>query len=91
MFALTKIKEGTTMKTLAQQIKAEQAKNLIKLIDYFGSQARCASHLDVSPQVVQGWILRGRISAKMATHAQKVTGSYLTREQLRPDVRIWEK
>ena len=78
------------MMTLAQKIKADQAKNLIKLIDYFGSQSRAAAYLDVSPQVVQGWILRGRISAKMAAKAELVTGHYLTKEQLRPDVLVWE-
>jgi DNA-binding transcriptional regulator YdaS (Cro superfamily) len=79
------------MKTLAQQIKADQAKYLLKLIGYFGSQARCATYLDVSPQVIQGWLLRGRISAKMAMKAQLVTGNYISREQLRPDVTNWEK
>ena len=79
------------MKTLAQQIKAQQAKSLIKLIGYFGSQARAAAYLDVSPQVVQGWLLRGRISAKMALKAQVVTGNYLSREDLRPDITNWEK
>ena len=78
------------MKTLAQQIKAQQAKSLIKLIGYFGSQSRAAAYLDVSPQVVQGWLLRGRISAKMALKAQVVTGNYLSREDLRPDITNWE-
>jgi DNA-binding transcriptional regulator YdaS (Cro superfamily) len=79
------------MKTLAQKIKEDQAKNLIKLIGYFGSQAKLAAHLDVTPQAVQGWILRGRISAKMAIQSELVTGNFLSREQLRPDVINWEK
>lgn len=79
------------MKTIAQIIKHNQSKYLIKLIGYFGSQARCASHLDVSPQVVQGWLLRGRISAKKAIYAEGVTVGYVTKEQLRPDVLNWEK
>ncbi len=78
------------MTTLAQEIKAKQAKNLMKLIDYFGSQTRTAAYLDTSPQVIQGWLLRGRISAKMAIKAELVTGHYLTKEQLRPDVMAWE-
>ena len=79
------------MKTLAQQIKATQAKSLIKLIGYFGSQARTAAYLNVSPQVVSKWVTRGRISAKMAMHAQVVSGNYVSREDLRPDVANWEK
>ena len=79
------------MKTLAQQIKEQQAKNLMKLIEYFGSQSTLAARLDVTPQAVQGWILRGRISAKMAIQAQKVvTDDYITKEELRPDVKNWE-
>ena len=77
------------MKTLAQQLKSTQAKNLIKLIGYFGSQTRAAAYLDVSPQVVQGWIVRGSISKKMAAHAELVTGNYVSKEQLRPDVLDW--
>jgi DNA-binding transcriptional regulator YdaS (Cro superfamily) len=79
------------MKTLAQQIKSQQAKSLIKLIGYFGSQSRAASFLDVSPQVVSKWMSRGRISAKMALKAQIITGNYISREDLRPDVMVWEK
>lgn len=85
------IEEVKTMKTLAQQIKSTQAKSLIKLIGYFGSQARTAAYMDVSPQVVQGWLLRGRISAKMAMKAQVASGNYISREELRPDVINWEK
>jgi DNA-binding transcriptional regulator YdaS (Cro superfamily) len=81
--------ESLKMRTLAEKLKSEQSKYLIKLIGYFGSQARCAAYLDVSPQVVQGWILRGKISAKMALQAQIVTGNFVTREQLRPDVLNW--
>lgn len=73
------------------QIKAEQSHALIKLINYAGSQAALARGLDVSRQVVQNWVARGRISATMAIEAEKQTNGFITKEELRPDVTSWIK
>lgn len=72
-----------------QQIRAEQAQYLAKLISYAGSQSRLARGLNVSPQVVQNWVKRGRISATCAIEAEALTGGAITKEDLRPDVESW--
>lgn len=76
--------------SLLQQYKDQQAAQLIKLLDWAGSQTTLAKALGVSPQTVHNWLARGRISASMAIKAENVTGHFL-KEQLRPDVRVWEK
>ena len=76
--------------SLLQQYKDQQSSQLIKLVDWAGSQTTLANALGVSPQTVHNWLARGRISAEMAIRAEKVTGVFL-KEHLRPDVRVWEK
>jgi len=72
-----------------RQIKNEQSINLLRLIEFAGNQARLARALDVTPQVVAGWVKRGRISATMAIIAERETNGFITKEQLRPDVAVW--
>lgn len=72
-----------------EQIKSEQADALMRLVEYAGNQSRLARGLNVSPQVVQNWIKRGRISAMCAIEAEKITGGAITKHELRPDVETW--
>lgn len=72
-----------------EQIKTEQAESLIRLVEYAGNQSRLARHLNVSPQVVQNWIKRGRISASCAIDAERITKGAITKRELRPDVDKW--
>jgi DNA-binding transcriptional regulator YdaS (Cro superfamily) len=72
-----------------EQIKQEQASELMRLIKFAGSQSRLARALDVSPQVVQNWVKRGRISATAAIEAEEQTNGFITKEDLRPDVDSW--
>lgn len=72
-----------------KQIKQEQAAELIRLIEFAGSQSRLARALNVSPQVVQNWVKRGRISATCAINAERETNGFITKEELRPDVESW--
>lgn len=72
-----------------EEIKSEQAANLLRLVEFAGSQSRLARELDVSPQVVQNWIKRGRISATCAIDVERVTKGRFTKEELRPDVQTW--
>lgn len=80
--------EIDTMKPY-KQIKMEQSQNLMRLVEYAGSQSRLARGLSVSPQVVQNWIKRGRISATCAIEAEALTSGFITKEDLRPDVESW--
>jgi DNA-binding transcriptional regulator YdaS (Cro superfamily) len=80
--------EGKIMKSY-EQIKQEQASELMRLIKFAGSQSRLARALDVSPQVVQNWVKRGRISATCAIEAEEQTNGFITKEELRPDVDSW--
>ena len=77
--------------TYAQKIKAQQAGQLLKLIEYFGGQTVLANKVGVSAQVVHNWTKRGRISASRAIVAETLTGGEFKKEQLRPDVLVWEK
>lgn len=72
-----------------KQLKQEQSETLIRLIEYAGSQSRLARGLNVSPQVVQNWVKRGRISASCAIDAEALTGGFITKRDLRPDVETW--
>lgn len=72
------------------KIKAMQAANLAKAIEYAGGQARLAKYLGVaSHQVVHNWVQRGRISATCAKKVEELTGGKIKKEQLRPDVIVW--
>ena len=82
------LEEKQHMKSF-EQIKQEQASELMRLIEFAGSQARLARALDVSPQVVQNWVKRGRISATCAIDAEQQTNGFITKEELRPDVENW--
>lgn len=72
-----------------EEVLQEQSLNLMRLIEYAGSQSRLARGLDVSPQVVQNWVKRGRISASCAIDAEKLTNGFITKRDLRPDVETW--
>ena len=72
---------------IGKQIKQTQRDSLDRLINHFGTKYRLAKALEESPQTVQGWDNRGRISATAAKKAEKV--SPIKKEELRPDVADW--
>jgi DNA-binding transcriptional regulator YdaS (Cro superfamily) len=72
-----------------QEIKQQQATQLIALIKYAGSQANLSRECGVSQQSVHRWVKRGRISKKGATTIHRVTEGYFKREEMRPDVVSW--
>lgn len=72
-----------------KEIKKQQRDELIKLVEWVGSQARLARELNTSNQVVYSWVKRGRISATAAMMVEKKTDGLFTKESLRPDVTAW--
>jgi hypothetical protein len=68
-------------------IKKQQHYHLYLLLTLAVTKYRMAQRLGVSQQVVQGWFLRGRISATAAIKAEAVYG--IKKEDLRPDVTNW--
>ena len=49
-----------------------------------GGLAGLARHLNVTPQAVGGWRLRGRVPAERVLQIEKLTG--VRRHELRPDI-----
>ena len=74
---------------LAEQIKKLQRDSLDKLINHFGSKYALAKAIESTPQNVQYWDNRGRISATAAKRAEFATAGKITKEELRPDVLNW--
>ena len=72
-----------------EEIKQQQAKELIAVIKYAGSQVKLARACGVSRQVVNEWVKVGRISEFGATTIDRVTSGYFRREEMRPDVVVW--
>tara|TARA_B110000211_G_scaffold232139_1_gene295161 strand:+ start:397 stop:633 length:237 start_codon:yes stop_codon:yes gene_type:complete len=77
--------------SLIQLIRDKQKKELLRLVDHFGSQYMLAKELGVSKQVVNGWTKRGRISATGARKIDKLLHGVFKKEDLRPDVYNWDK
>lgn len=71
-------------------IKHKQKTALGTLWKYYGyNKADMARALDVTPQAVNDWFKRGRISAVKAIIVEEVTDGKLTKEFMRPDVAEW--
>ena len=75
----------------AQQVKQQQATQLMKLLTWVGSRKRLADECGVTPQAVYEWVQRGRIAAKAATIVHRKTDGFFKREDLRPDVTDWKE
>ena len=75
----------------AEQIKQQQADQLMKLLAWVGSRKRLADECGVTPQSVYYWVKRGRIAAKHATIIERKTDGLFKRADLRPDVINWEE
>lgn len=82
---------GLNKMSLAEDISNKQKQSLQELINWYGSQKVLAHYMCVSKQVVSNWVVRGRISAKMAIKADNLTSGEIKKEDLRPDVLVWEK
>jgi len=77
------------MQTLKQQIEAQEAAQLLKAVEWAGSQTNLGKVLGVSPQVVSNWVKRGRISATAAAELEKITNGLFKKSEMRPDVKEW--
>lgn len=75
----------------AKEIKKIHKKELAQCIEWFGSAVRLADAVGVSKSAVSQWVKRGKISATAAIDVERVTSGEITKEQLRPDVREWQK
>lgn len=71
-------------------MKARQVSGLRSLLAFYDyDKQEMAKCLGVDKSVVYAWFGRGRISAKMAIKADKLTGGKITKQILRPDVLDW--
>lgn len=77
------------MKTLAQQISEKEKEQLSLLIAWVGGQSNLSRLLGVTPQVVNNWVSRGRISATAASVVEKKLNGKFKKSDLRPDVLNW--
>lgn len=69
------------------QIKEKQ--QLESAIEWAGSPQMLAKFLNVSPQVVNNWTSRGRISATAAALLEFKTSGKFKKSEMRPDVKEW--
>lgn len=53
------------------------------------NKARMARALNVTPQAINDWFKRGRVSAKKAIYIDELTKGKIKKEDLRPDVKEW--
>tara|TARA_R110002126_G_scaffold98741_2_gene229772 strand:+ start:2329 stop:2571 length:243 start_codon:yes stop_codon:yes gene_type:complete len=75
----------------AEQMKQQQADQLMKLLSWVGSRKRLAEECNVTPQAVYDWVKRGRISAVCATIVERKTDGLFKRADMRPDVFEWSQ
>lgn len=54
-------------------------------VNYFGSKAKLADKLEVTPMAVVQWFKRG-VPAKRAVQIEEATKGEVTRHDLRPDI-----
>ena len=72
------------------KIKLVQLNGLYTLCKYFDyDRGATAKALGVDVAVLYNWFSRGRISAKKAIEAERVTNGAVTKQMLRPDVDLW--
>jgi DNA-binding transcriptional regulator YdaS (Cro superfamily) len=77
------------MTSIKEQIEQQEKEQLEAAVAWAGSASVLASLLDVTPQVVHGWIKRGRISAKSAADLENKTSGKFKKSEMRPDVKDW--
>lgn len=71
-------------------IEQQQKTGLGKVWRYFEyNKASMARALDMTPQAINDWFKRGRVSAKKAIIIDHLTNGEITKEELRPDVKEW--
>lgn len=77
------------MTSIKEQIEQQEKEQLEAVVAWAGSASVLATILDVTPQVVHGWIKRGRISAKLAARLETITNGKFKKAEMRPDVKDW--
>jgi DNA-binding transcriptional regulator YdaS (Cro superfamily) len=74
----------------ADSFKNQQIVYLRKLSAFFDyNRAELAKAFGVDTGLVHMWFMRGRISAKKAILAERITDGKITKKMLRPDVKDW--
>jgi DNA-binding transcriptional regulator YdaS (Cro superfamily) len=72
------------------QIRRQQYDALKLLCAHFNyCRPTMAKALNIEVSVIYNWFSRGRISAKKAIEAEEITGGAVTKQMLRPDVKLW--
>jgi DNA-binding transcriptional regulator YdaS (Cro superfamily) len=77
------------MTSIKEQIEQQEKEQLDAAVAWAGSASVLATILDVTPQVVHGWIKRGRISATSAAALETKTSGKFKKSEMRPDVKGW--
>lgn len=75
--------------SIEKKIQQQEKEQLKEAISWAGSKSTLAKILDVSPQVVSGWVSRGRISATAAAELEKISKGRFKKSEMRPDVKEW--
>lgn len=78
------------MKSIKEQWDQQQRKAIDTYIKWAGDAATLGKLLGESTATVSNWVARGRMSARAACKAERIEGSPLTKEQVRPDVQLWD-
>ena len=78
-------------KPIAERIAEREKAALEKVVKDFGSQTKLAEFLGMTPQAVNEWLKRGRISATAAALLEEKTKGEYKKADLRPDVTEWFK
>ena len=71
-------------------IKQQQLKELVDLIEWIGGRRRLAETLGISTQAVYEMLKRGKISRRGADVIDKESTQFFRREELRPDIK-WDE
>ena len=77
------------MRSIKEQHEEHERRELLRLLAWAGSPTVLAELLEVTPQVVMGWVNRGRISATAAERVEAITNGAFTNRMIRPDVATW--
>lgn len=77
--------------SISERIAQQEKAAIEKVVKDFGSQIALARLLDVTPQAVNEWLKRGRISATAAALLEERTKGAYKKADLRPDVKTWFK
>lgn len=77
------------MKSVDEQLAEHHAEMLGRVLAWAGSPSTLAELLGVTPQAVNSWMARGKISATAAVKVEEVSRGLFKARDLRPSVAQW--